>query len=326
MGARISIVVPTRDTCALTLQCLRAVLAANLDDAEIIVVDDGSRDGTAEQIRREIPDVRVLVSPTSLGFTASANRGLAEASGDLLLLLNSDTEVAPDAPAKLAAALASDPRLGVCGPQLVFDDGSPQWSSGTEPDLVWYFALASGIATLAQSTGLRRTAKPGAAGLLAVAWLRGAALMIRREAWREVGPFDARYRFYCQDLDFCLSLARAGWGVALVPAATVVHHQGATISRDRAVIAASRARTERYHAELLWTDFVRLEAKRGGVARARSVARALRTGARIRIAMRRLAASFRPRAERERYVVETASFERALAAIGVEIDAASSSR
>ncbi len=250
----LSIVVPTRDTRELTLACLAAIdRAAGAGRAgrsgaggwaggpQVILVDDAGGDGTAEAARLRHPDLVVLRTPSPLGFTRAANLGLAAAAGDVVLLLNSDTEIAPGALAALAAAFAAEPRLGAAGAALAYPDGSPQWSGGAAPTLPWLCGLASGLpALLGRLPSYRRLRPPGAAPAK-VEWVTGAALALRRAALAEVGPLDERFRFYAQDLDLCLRLTAAGWRVALLPAVRVMHHHGATISRRNAGAAAGAA-------------------------------------------------------------------------------------
>jgi GT2 family glycosyltransferase len=124
-------------------------------------------------------------------------------------------------------------------------------------------------------------------------------MAIRRRVWLDLGPFDVRYEFYCQDLDLCLTAGEAGWRVSVVDAFRVVHHHGATIGS-----AAGAA--GRFHPALLWTDFVRAAAKRGGSGAARRATAALRAGVRLRLFGRRLRGLVGARDER--WERDTASF------------------
>ncbi|HEV8632332.1 MAG TPA: glycosyltransferase, partial [Thermoanaerobaculia bacterium] len=221
----LSVVVPTHDTRELTLRCLAALAAARPGPAEVILVDDGSRDGTAEAAAASYPGLRLLRQQAPLGFTAAANAGVAQASGELLLLLNSDTEVAPDALGALQEAFAADPALGVAGAALFYPGGEAQWSGGAEPGAAWLLALASGLPVrLAGARGWRRRRPVSGHGGGPVAWVTGAALACRRAVWEQVGPLDARFALYGQDLDFCLRAGERGWRVAVVAASHVVHH------------------------------------------------------------------------------------------------------
>ncbi len=144
--AALSVVVPTHDTRDLTLACLGSLAGQKVPGLQVIVVDDASTDGTAEAVARLHPGVRVLqTGERAVGFTRAANLGLAAAEGEILLLLNSDTEVDPGGLAALLAAFAADSRLGAAGGALRYPDGRPQWSGGPAPTLLWLFGLASGL-------------------------------------------------------------------------------------------------------------------------------------------------------------------------------------
>lgn len=300
--SRLSVVVPTHETRDLTLRCIATLEAEGTDGLEIVVVDDGSSDGTAEALAARHPRVRVLRNEPAAGFTRAANRGLAEARGDLLLLLNSDTEVAPGAFAPLFAAFARDPRLGAAGAVLHYPDGSPQWSGGRAPTLAWLFVLASGLAPLLARVPVWRRVKPVGAPAGRVDWVTGAALALRRRAWEEAGGFDEQFRFYGQDLDLCLRLRDAGWKVELVPGLRVLHHHGATIG-------------SRSHLELLWTDLLRWARKSRGAGFARRAAFALQSGAALRRLGRAVAAPFVPADRREAWRAESAALRRAIKAL-----------
>jgi N-acetylglucosaminyl-diphospho-decaprenol L-rhamnosyltransferase len=342
----LSVLVPTHDTRELTLACLAAVLRQEVPAIEVLVVDDGSSDGTAAAIALLHPTVRVLRNEHPAGFTRSANRGLREARGDLLLLLNSDTEVDPGGLAALLAAFAADPRLGAAGGALRYPDGRPQWSGGAAPSLLWLFGLTSGLPAFlgrlplyrhlrppsgtgrrswlrrAPRTGDWRRGAPEGAGPQEptepgpVEWVTGAALGLRRAALASPAPFDESFRFYGQDLDLCLRLAAAGWRVAVVPGFGVMHHHGATISTR----AASGQRGEPspggfQHAELLWTDLLYWAEKRHGAPWAARAARAMRLGAALRLAGRKLAGLLKPARERAAFAAESAALRRARRAI-----------
>lgn len=279
----LSVVVPTRDTRELTLACLSTLSNAPPDfPCETIVVDDGSGDGTAELVRATFPDVRLLRHDTAVGFTAAANAGLRAASGSLLLLLNSDTEVQPGSLCALAAAFEHDSTLGIAGAQLFNSDGSPQWSGGGTPDMLWLFAEASGLARLlGRLPGYRRLRPLVRAADRDVAWVSGAALAMRRSVWDDLGPLDESFRLYGQDLDLCARAGDAGWRVRVLRDFAVLHHQGATVSHV--------LRTADHHDPArLWGDLLRWIAKTRGASAAQRAAVALSIGARARLIGRRL--------------------------------------
>jgi GT2 family glycosyltransferase len=279
------VVVPTRDTADLTLKCLATVSrAAGALHYEIILVDDGGRDGTPERARATYPHVRLVRHDTPMGFSAAANSGLRLASAPILLLLNSDTEVRLDSFAALTAAFEGDPDLGIAGAQLLNSDGSPQWSGGRIPGCWWLCAEASGVVRqLAKLPGYRRVRPLARSTSRDVDWVPGAALAMRKPVWEQMGPFDESFRLYAQDLDFCQRAGDERWKIRVLSDFKVLHHQGATIAKVTHT-------TDRQDALHLWTDLLRWSAKRRGGAYARRAALALSVGARARLLARWLVA------------------------------------
>lgn len=285
MTPRLSVVIPTHDTRELTLRCLDSLRAARTEgpeEIEVVLVDDASRDGTAEAVAATWPEVILLRNDEPAGFSRAVNRGLAATRGGVLLLLNSDTEVDRPGLEALLDAFDADPRLGAAGATLRYPDGSPQWSGGREPTLLWFFGLASGLPALLARLPLYRRLRPPGAAPDSVDWVTGAALAVRREAWEVAGPLDEGFRFYAQDLDYCQRLRLAGWSVALVPGFRVLHHHGATIGRDPGA-------RRRQHPELLWTDLLRWAGKHKGEDWTRRAILAFQTGGRLRLLGRTLA-------------------------------------
>ena len=245
MAALLSIIVPSHNTRALTLRCLESIVQADGQAgsrAEVILVDDAGTDGTAEAVAERFPEAALIRTEEPAGFTRAANLGMARASGGILLLLNSDTEVDAPGLAALQAAFAADPRLGAAGADLYYPDGSAQWSGGRAPSLAWLFALASGAPGLLARLPFYRRVKPPGQKAGAVDWVTGAALALRRRAWEEVGPMDEAFFMFNEDVDWCRRFKLAGWAVAYVPAAVVTHHIGASKGRvaDRVILERHR--------------------------------------------------------------------------------------
>lgn len=305
----LSIVIPTRDTRDLTLSCIQSVQAL-ASGAEIILVDDGSRDGTSEIVAGRYPAVRILRHPEPSGFTASANEGLRAGQGQILLLLNSDTELLPGSAEALEAAFENHRRMGIAGARLRYPDGRAQWSGGPAPTLFWLFGLASGIPGLLGRLPVYRSLRPvrGAGGGDAE-WVTGAAMAFRREVWERLAPLDEGFRFYGQDLDVCVRARHAGWRVAVVDDFRVLHHHGATIG-TRSGSAGN------HHPELLWSDLVRWASKHRGRSWARRAARSLQWGGRVRLWGRALVRARIPPSARDAWRRDSLAFRRAIAAVG----------
>ncbi len=261
----LSVVIPTFNTSAMTLRCCRAVLASMPDGAEVIVADDGSSDGTVELLACEVPSVRIVRLESNSGFAPAANRGVAVAQGRIIMLLNSDAIVDKDALRTILAAFDADPILGVAGARLLNEDGTPQWSGGRTPTLAWMIGVVSGAGRFAHFFRRRELSIKHRQECLChkrrpmwhrhsclcsrgdVDWVSGAAMAIRREVWEAAGPLDERFRFYCQDIDLCLRARKAGWRVAVVENARVVHALGGTVAGDN---------TLRHDPKRLWRDLL----------------------------------------------------------------------
>jgi GT2 family glycosyltransferase len=265
----LSVVIPTFNTASMTLRCCRAVLASMPSGTEVIVADDGSSDGTGELLAAEVPSVQVVRLESNRGFASAATRGVGLARGRIILLLNSDAMVSEGALHAIVAAF-DDPLLGVAGARLVNEDGSLQWSGGQAPTLPWMIGVVSGAGRFA---GLFRrrpkhrqeclchidsAEKQGSlesqgpmwhrhSCLCEVDWVSGAAMAFRREVWEAAGPLDERFRFYCQDIEFCLRARKTGWRVAIVENAQVVHAIGGTVAGDDAL---------RHDPARLWPDLL----------------------------------------------------------------------
>jgi len=247
---QLSVVTPTFNTAQMTLRCCRAVLASLPPESEVIVADDGSTDGTAELLAREAPSVQIVRLESNRGFAPAANRGVAASRGNIILLLNSDAIVDADALTAFLATFAADPKLGVAGARLLNPDRTPQWSGGAAPTLMWMIGVVSGAGHLARLVRRRR-----ANAHREVDWVSGAAMAFRREVWDSAGPLDERFRFYCQDIEFCLRARDAGWRVAIIEETRVVHAIGGTVSADGAL----------YHDPArLWPDLLNWGGRRHG--------------------------------------------------------------
>lgn len=257
----------------MTLVCCASVVAALPADAEVIVVDDASSDDTARCIGEQFPSIVVLRQAVNRGFSASVNAGVAASRGQLVLLLNSDTRVAAGTLHAFVRAFDEDMRLGVAGAQLIDQDGSLQWSAGPVPTMLWMIVAVSGIAPLARPFRRSRKISRGEVG-----WVSGAAMAFRRRVWESAGPLREDFRFYAQDLDFCVRARRGGWSVRLLPNIRVEHRHGATIARGSALP---------YKPELLWPDLLTWGRGEYGDAWARRARWAMILAAAVRSAFQR---------------------------------------
>lgn len=231
---RLSVVVPVWNRADHVRACLRSVEAtlAELDVAsELIVVDDGSTDGARELVAAEFPGATQLVNGTNRGFAVTANRGLAAATGERLLLLNSDTEIDAAALRALLAALDAEPELDLVAPALTGPGGELQASCMALPTLataLWFGTPLERRRPDARELRRYRLADFDHRTRREDVQPPAACWLLRREAWRDVGPFDERLELFFNDVDWCRRLARAGRRLAYLPEARILHHEGAS--------------------------------------------------------------------------------------------------
>ena len=205
----VSVVVVSWNTRDLTLACLRSVVAAfpaGSPSVEVILVDNASSDDTVEAVTSSLAPVRVIRLDENVGFARAANRGIAETSGRLVLLVNSDADLSGDSIARLSAILDARPEAGAVGAALVGPDGELQFSCGRFLNPVNQCAESLGLSKLVHVSWLRRTyASSELRGeAVTVDWCVGACLMIRRSALDDVGVFDERFVMYSEYEELCL--------------------------------------------------------------------------------------------------------------------------
>jgi GT2 family glycosyltransferase len=224
----LSVIVLSYNTRELTLACLRSLAAAGPGLAiEVLVIDNASTDDTVAAVRAEFPSARVISNERNLGFAAGNNVGLAAAGGAYLLLLNSDTEVAPGSLRVLVDFMKNHPEAGACGPQLLNPDGTLQPSGRNLPS-VWSVFVGMTKLYRLERRNFYSVRGRDYGKVARVDELSGAALLVRREAYERTGGFDPRFFAYYEDIDWCKRLGDAGCALYYVPQAQVYHLWGGT--------------------------------------------------------------------------------------------------
>jgi N-acetylglucosaminyl-diphospho-decaprenol L-rhamnosyltransferase len=218
----------------LLVRCVRSILDdTSAGEPGVVVVDNGSTDGSLELLTEAHPKVRVLTAPGNVGYARGANIGIASTDAPVVAVVNADVELEPGVAAAMVAAVDADPSVGAAGPRVLNVDGSVYPSARTDPGL--------GVAAAHAALGLVWRTNPWTRRYRQldldptiprhVDWISGAAVWLRREALDDVGGWDERYFMYMEDFDLCLRLRRAGWRIAYEPAGAVVHTQGASTSQ-----------------------------------------------------------------------------------------------
>jgi GT2 family glycosyltransferase len=236
----LSVIIVSWNTCQLLATCLDAIASslAHGDErapqdmtVEIIVVDNGSTDGTLEMLRSDYPHVRVIENTANVGFARANNQGLGISRGRYVLLLNSDAFLRGPALARLVDFMAAHPQAGAAGPRLYYEDDSLQRSCTSFPTLVTEFYAAVGLDRLFPRSplfGRYRMTYWDMRDERQVDVVMGACLIIRRDALDHIGALDERFFFTSEEVDWCYRLCRAGWRVYFVPDAEATHLWGGT--------------------------------------------------------------------------------------------------
>ncbi|HXH22586.1 MAG TPA: glycosyltransferase family 2 protein [Dehalococcoidia bacterium] len=237
-------------------RCLRSLFRHQRGAFEVVVVDNDSRDGSADMVAREFPAVRLIRSTVNRGFSAGANLGASEARGDVIVFLNPDCELSDDAFSAAAAYLRSHPEAGALGIKIVDPDGRLQLSVRRFPDLTAsLFNRYSLLTRLFPGNPLSRRylmTDWSHDEIAEVDWVSGACLVTTRATLKNVGSFDEGYFWGFEDVDFCQRVHRAGLKVIYFPQTKVTHEIGASARTvpSKALIARHRGMWRYYRAYL----------------------------------------------------------------------------
>jgi hypothetical protein len=196
---------------------------------EIVVVDNASGDSIGGRLATVVPSARLVTESSNRGYGAACNRGARETTRPNLLFLNSDSVARPGAVEALLGVLEKDDRAAVVGPRLENPDGTLQPSILRLPTLGRVFFESSGLAFLSGGRLRGHSAtREDHSRAQEVEAVKGAALLVRRTAFEEVGGFDERFFLYAEESDLCARLRRRGWRILFEPSARVVHRGGAS--------------------------------------------------------------------------------------------------
>ena len=211
---------------------VRDLLAACLNSidphCEIIVVDSASSDDTVAMVSREYPWVKLIAQQENVGFTRGNNIGLSAAEGEYMMLLNPDTQVIEDALIKMVEFLDANPEVGIVGPQTFNTDGTHQSTRRRFPTLLTAIFESTWLQPFAPRRILDhfyvRDVEDSATA--DVDWVQGSALMARREVYEQIGGLDEHYIMFSEEMDWCKRAKIAGWRVAYLGDAHIIHHGG----------------------------------------------------------------------------------------------------
>ena len=235
---RLSVIIVSVNVRAWLERCLRSLEEQNVfEDIEVVVVDNGSSDGSGEMVKWTFPFCKLIELEEIIGFGQANNIGARHSTAPILLFLNPDTIVCADSLDGLLLRLKEHPRVGVAGGVIFDGDGKLERSVGSFPSM---FSMGLGRLlryVVPARTILGRVSHQHWVGYErphSVDWVTGAYLWIRREVFEQVGGFDKCIFMYCEDVDLCYRVQQLGYKVWFFPEAPIVHYRGkSTVQRPR---------------------------------------------------------------------------------------------
>lgn len=232
LPAKVAVIVLSLNGSKVIQPCLESLIMSDYGNLEIIVVDNGSTDNTADLVQQNFPQVRLISTGKNLGFAGGNNVGIKATDADIVILLNDDTTVEPNMVSEIARFAASDPDVGVIGCKILYPDGQTIQHAGAA-------VLPNG---LTRHYGYGERDEGQYDRIFDVAYVTGAAIAIKREVLDKLGLLDAGYYpIYFEEVEYCERARRAGFRVVYLPSAKLLHFE------SQVTVKASYGFFLRYH-------------------------------------------------------------------------------
>ncbi len=226
----LSIIIVNYNTRDLLRQCLETLSL----EAEIIVVDNASTDGSPEMVEKEFTGVKLIRNQKNVGFAQANNQAFRQARGQNILFLNPDTIVLGQAPLKMVEWLKQHPKAGILGCQILDEDKKVRSSGGFFPNLwrvFWWMSGLDHFPLIARVVGAYHSPVSFFTVKRELDWVQGCALLARKEVIEKIGGFDEKFFMYAEEVDFCLRAKKAGWQIWFTPEIQIIHLGGEKTER-----------------------------------------------------------------------------------------------
>ncbi len=244
----LSIIIVNFETPKHTLSCIDSIYAYPPNCRfEIILIDNGSQDGSLEEIRAARPEIVCIETGENLGFARANNLGINNARGQYILLLNSDTKILDNCLDKMLECLMANPELGAVGPKQLDGQGKLQLSWGSFPTLasevfrkLFHYRLSM------NDLMIRGYLEEKYAGIAEVDWISGSCLMARKETLYQAGLLDPHFFMYFEDIDLCRRIQHAGWKIHFQSNLTIIHYGGVSAKKNILRVLVEYRRSQLY--------------------------------------------------------------------------------
>jgi len=238
----LSIIIVNWNTKDLLEQCLQAIVL-HIGDLhyEVVVVDNGSTDGSAQMVREYYPNVTLIENQENTGFAKANNQAIRLSSGRYILLLNSDAFLSPNATQRMIQIMEDDPSIGIAGAMLEYPDGRIQVSHGSLPDF---------RSELLSLFGLDKFHEPvrSSEEYFETGTVNGAGMLIRKSLIDRIGLLDESFFMFSEEVDLCNRCHKAGAKVVHVPSAIIIHLEaGSTGQTVQRVIRLYKGKLHYFH-------------------------------------------------------------------------------
>jgi GT2 family glycosyltransferase len=227
---KISAIILSYNTVNLLRDCLNSLLAKTKNtEMEIIVIDNNSIDNSAQMVRKEFPQVELIVNPDNYGFSKGNNIGLKKAKGDYVLLINSDVVFVEDSISGMVNLMEKSPKIGVSSCKLIGSDNKIQPTGGFFPTILRVFAWMLFIDDVPILNRLFNSYHPPVSWYgkeQLQDWVTGAFFMIRKQVIEDVGYLDENIFMYAEEMEYCYRAKKLGWFVKYSPVTKIIHLGG----------------------------------------------------------------------------------------------------
>lgn len=226
----LSIVIVNFNAREFLKKCLDSIFESQFKNLEVVVVDNASKDGSVEELKKFGSKIKLITNKTNVGFSVANNQGIKVSSGRYLLFLNPDTSIHPNTLKYMMNFMDKNKKAGAATCKVVLANRDLDDSSHRGFPTPWNsFCYFSGLSKLFPRSKLFSGYTLGYLGLSTtheINALSGSFMFTRREAGKDVGWWDEDYFFYGEDLDFCYKLKEKGWEIYFIPNVSILHYKG----------------------------------------------------------------------------------------------------